>query len=243
MTMTRRDVISATAGAAVLATALPLAVGDKKKSGRRRSPVAPGAHQVVPLPFDASKLTDLSERLVVSHHDNNYAGAVKNLNKVELELAQITKETPGFVVTGLRERELTFTNSVILHEHYFANLGGNGQRGGAISKALGASFGSAGRFEELFRATAMSLGGGSGWAILDLNFHTSDLRIYWAGAHSQAVAFGAPLLVLDMYEHAYAMDYGAGHAKYIDAFFANIRWDVVDHRLARAHAAARDLAG
>ncbi len=242
MTMTRRDVISATAGAAVLASALPLAMGDPKKPARTHSPVAAGAHEVVPLPFDPARLPGLSEKLLVSHHDNNYAGAVKNLNKVEQELAQITKETPGFVVTGLRERELTFTNSVILHEHYFANLGGGGKEGGAINKALAASFGSAGRFEELFRATALSLGGGSGWAILDLNFHTSDLRIYWAGGHSQAVAFGAPLLVLDMYEHAYAIDYGAGHAKYIDAFFANIRWDVVDHRLAKAQAAARDLA-
>src|SRR6185369_17569430 len=116
----------------------------------------------------------------------------------------------------------SFTNSMILHEHYFGNLGGDGKASGAVDKALGDRFG--GRWEELFRATGASLGGGSGWTVLDFNFHSGDLRIYASGNHTQAVAFGAPLLVLDMYEHAYQMDYGAAAAKYIDAFFANINW-------------------
>ena len=89
----------------------------------------------------------------------------------------------------------------------------------------------------------MSLGGGSGWVILDVNFHTGDLRIYGTSGHSQSVAFGQPMLVLDMFEHAYAMDFGAAHAKYIDAFFANIAWDEVDRRLARADKALAALRG
>jgi Fe-Mn family superoxide dismutase len=88
----------------------------------------------------------------------------------------------------------------------------------------------------------MSLGGGSGWAILDLNFATGDLRTYWAGGHSQSVAFGQPLLVLDMFEHAYALDYGAAHARYIDGFFANVQWDEVNARFARGVKAAGALA-
>jgi Fe-Mn family superoxide dismutase len=130
---------------------------------------------------------------------------------------------------------------MILHEHYFGNLGGDGKLAGSIDKRLAAHFGSTARWEELFRATALSLGGGSGWVILDLNYATGDLRIYGTGGHSQSVAFGQPLLVLDMYEHAYAMDYGAAHAKYVDAFFQNIAWSEVDKRLARGEKALAAL--
>jgi Fe-Mn family superoxide dismutase len=214
----------------------------KQAQGPTAAPVPLGQHAIVPLPFDPKRLTGISERMIVSHHDNNYAGAVTNLNKVELELARVTKDTPGFVVGGLKERELVYTNSLILHEHYFANLGGNGKISGGIEKALAAAFGSLARWEESFRATAMSLGGGSGWVILDFNFHTGDLRTYWSGNHSQSAAFGQPLLVLDMYEHAYAIDYGASHPKYVDAFFQNVRWDEVNRRLERARKATRALA-
>jgi Fe-Mn family superoxide dismutase len=201
------------------------------------SGVAPGQHRPKPLPFDPAKLRGVSERLIVSHHDNNYAGAVKNLNKVEEELARVTADTPGFVVGGLKEKELTFTNSMILHELYFANLGGDGQAGGRIVKDLGSAFGSIALWEEKFRATGMTLAGGSGWAILDFNFHSGDLRTYWSGNHTQALVAGQPLLVMDMYEYAYQMDYGADAAKYVDAFFKNIHWDEVNRRLERARAA------
>jgi Fe-Mn family superoxide dismutase len=187
-----------------------------------------------PLPVEAKKLRGLSERLITSHWENNYGGAVKNLNKVEEELARVTKETPGFLVGGLRERELTFTNSVILHELYFGNLGGDGKPGGAVQAALSEAFGGVGRWEELFRATGASLAGGSGWTVLDWNLHTGGPRVYWSGNHTQALAFGAPLLVMDMYEHAYQMDYGAAAGKYIDAFFQNIDWQEVNRRFVQA---------
>jgi Fe-Mn family superoxide dismutase len=205
------------------------------------APTKPGGHEPVPLPFDPAKLRGLSAAMLTSHHDNNYVGAVKNLNKVELELEKITKDTPGFDVFGLRERELTYTNSQILHEHYFGNLGGDGKIAGAIDKRLATQFGSAARWEELFRASAMALGGGSGWVVLDASYATGDLRIYATSGHAQSLAFGQPLLVLDMYEHAYAIDFGAAHAKYIDAFFQNVRWDEVEHRLARADRALAAL--
>ncbi|HKD40905.1 MAG TPA: Fe-Mn family superoxide dismutase [Myxococcaceae bacterium] len=198
-------------------------------------------HPVRPLPFGARRLDGISERMIVSHHENNYGGAVKNLNKVEEELTRVTKDTPGFVVTGLKERELTFTNSMILHEHYFGNLGGDGKPSGGIEKRLAAQCGSFARWDELFRATGMSLSGGSGWALLEYNFQTAQLCTYWSGNHTQSVAFGQPLLVLDMYEHSYQMDYGAAAAKYIDAFFRNINWDEVNSRLERAEKAAAAL--
>ncbi len=208
-------------------------------SGAARVPQ--GQHAVKPLPFDPKKLRGLSERLLVSHHDNNYAGAVKNLNKVEEELSRVTADTPGFIVGGLKERELTFTNSAVLHELYFGNLGGDGRAVGPIQKDLANASGSFARWEERFRATGMSLAGGSGWTVLDLNFHTGDLRTYWSGNHTQMPATGIPLLVMDMYEHAYQMDYGAAAAKYVDAFFQNISWDEVNRRLERARKAAAAL--
>lgn len=203
--------------------------------------VAPGKHQVVPLPFDPKKLRGLSERLLTSHHENNYGGAVRSLNKVEEEIARTTKDTPGFLVGALRERELQFTNSAILHEHYFGNLGGSGKPAGNIEKALAQSFGGFARFEELFRAAGMSLAGGSGWALLALNFQSGDLRITWSGNHTQALSFGAPLLVLDMYEHAYHIDYGAAAGKYVEAFWANVDWATVDRRYDRATKAWKAL--
>jgi Fe-Mn family superoxide dismutase len=233
------------AGAAVLAAPLGAALAQSGTSASKGAAarVAPGKHQIVPLPFDPKKLKGLSDRLLLSHHENNYGGALKNLNKVEVDLAATNKDTPGYAVGGLRERELVFTNSVVLHEHYFGNLGGNGKASGPVEKALAEGLGGFGRFEELFRATAMSLAGGSGWALLDFNFHSGDLRVYWSGNHSQSLAFGAPLLVLDMYEHAFHIDYGAAAAKYVDAFFANVNWDEVNRRYNNARAAATALRG
>jgi Fe-Mn family superoxide dismutase len=240
--LTRRDAIVALGATAATAATFGRAIaGDDDKAALK--PLAPGKHEGVPLPFDATKLSGISEKMITSHWQNNYGAAVKNLNKTEEQLAAVTKDTPGFVVSGLKDRELGFTNSLILHEHYFGNLGGNGKPGGAVASAVSDCFGGMARWEEMFRATGMSLGGGSGWAVLDLNFHTGDLRTYWSGNHTQALAFGTPLLVLDMYEHAYAIDYGAAAAKYVDAFMANVRWEEVERRFESALKALKALRG
>lgn len=193
-----------------------------------------GNHTVVPLPFAAGSLNGLSERMIASHHENNYGGAVRNLNRVEQELSQITADTPPFVVAALRDRELTFRNSKTLHEAYFANLGGDGRRSGAIEAALGQAYGTTARWEQHMRATGMGLGGGSGWALLAFELDTGALRTVSSGSHTQVLATSVPLLVLDMYEHSYQMDFGAAVARYLDAFFANVNWDEINRRLERA---------
>jgi Fe-Mn family superoxide dismutase len=180
---------------------------------------------------------------LVSHHDNNYAGAVKNLNRVEEEIARAPRDAPPFVVGALHERALSFRGSTTMHELYFANLGGDGATSAAVDGALVTAFGSRAVWEESFRSAALSLGGGSGWVTLSLDLHRDALVVVWSGNHTQNLAFGAPLLVLDMYEHAYQMDYGAGAARYVDAFFANLRWDVVAERLTRARYAAAAIRG
>lgn len=229
--MNRRQAIGTLAGA-VAVTALPPTASAKAPA---LTPVAPGGHKVAPLPFNPAKLRGLSDKLLTSHHANNYSGAIKNLNAVELELDKVTKDTPGFQVSAMRERELTYANSALLHERYFECLGGDGKPAGEFARALSKQFGSAAKWETLVRATAMSLGGGSGWVVIAYSARTNDLRIVGSGGHATALAAGQPIFVLDMFEHAYALDYGAAHAKYIDAYFANLDWAALDKRWMSLH--------
>ncbi len=244
----RRDALTAiVAGAASLVTAC----GASSARGQRTSPRAgepmsdvaalSADHTPLPLPFTPSALLGISERMITSHHENNYGGAVRNLNRVEQELAQIGPDTPPLVVAALRERELTFRNSKALHEAYFGNLGGDGRRSGAIDAALAAAYGTTARWEEHVRATAMGLGGGSGWVVLALELETGALRSIGSGHHTQALGTSVPLLVMDMYEHSYQMDFGAAVPRYIDAFFANLNWDEVNRRLEAGRAAEAAL--
>ncbi|EIL96205.1 superoxide dismutase [Rhodanobacter sp. 115] len=204
-------------------------------------PALAGKHVLKPLPFAPTALKRLSEKLIVSHYENNYGGAVRNLNNLEKQLAQVTKDTPAFVVGGLRQHELMYRNSMTLHEAYFGNLGGDGRAAGDIASAIAAAYGSMDAWETHFRLTGASLGGGSGWAILAFELMTGELRTVWSGHHTQVLETALPLLVMDMYEHSYQMDYGAAALNYIDAFFANVQWDEVNHRFAQAQTLHRTL--
>ena len=93
---------------------------------------------------------------------------------------------------------------------------------------------SAEQWEAEFKKTANALGGGSGWAMLVYNLHTGEVHNYWAWDHMHNAPAGRPLLVLDMYEHSYHMDYGSAAAKYIDAFMQNVNWEEVNRRFVGA---------
>jgi Fe-Mn family superoxide dismutase len=227
--MNRRELLSSVVLAPALLSALP------PDGGVPAVTVAP--RPIKPLAFNPTRLKGLSEKLLTSHHDNNYAGAVKNLQKVNEQLANLGPDAPGFVVSGLRERALQFHNSMTLHEAYFDNLGGDGKRNGALASLLGGSW------EGTFRAAAMSLAGGSGWAVLGLELATGEVVTSWSGNHTQSLSGAVPLLVLDMYEHAYALDYGAAAAKYVDAFFQNMKWDEVERRYTAGLAASKAWRG
>ncbi len=192
-----------------------------------------GRHLPKPLPFDPAKLKGLSEKLLKSHWENNYGGAVKALNAVEQRLAAMLteKELPPYIYGDLKREELVRTGSVVLHEHYFANLGGEGKASGKALDLIKQWFGSYEQWEAEFKKTANALGGGSGWTILSFNAHTGEVHNYWAWDHMHNAPTGHPLLVLDMYEHAYQMDYGAAAAKYVDAFMQNVNWDEVNRRV------------
>ena len=195
-------------------------------------PAFAGNHQVKPLRFNPARLEGLSERLITSHHENNYAGSVRALNMIEARLSAALSDPdfPPVVYGGLKREELHRTGSVVLHEIYFDGLGGNGQAAGSIREALIAAFGSFDRWETDFHRTAMSLAGGSGWCVLVYNLHTGSLHNHWAWDHMHGGIAGVPLLALDMYEHSYHMDYGTAAARYVDAFFRNIDWEVVNGR-------------
>lgn len=190
-------------------------------------------HTPVALPFDAKSLKGISERLIRSHWENNYGGAVKALNTVRGLLAQALKDAnaPAYVYNGLKREQLFRTGSVSLHELYFANLGGDGKAPANLRTRIAGSFGTYDAWESEFRKIGQGLGGGSGWVVLAYNHRLKLLENYWMADHSTSAPETTPLLVMDMYEHAYHMDYGASAAKYIDAFFANIQWDAVARRI------------
>lgn len=200
------------------------------------APAFAGTHQPKPLPFDPAKLRGLSEKLIRSHWENNYGGSVGALNVVEKRLAQLIKEkdAPAYLYGDLKREELLRTGSVVLHEKYFANLGGSGKPDGQALKLIEQWYGSYGNWETEFRKTGQSLAGGSGWAIMAFNLHTKELHNYWAADHAHNAPFSVPLLVLDMYEHSYHMDYGSAAAKYVEAFMQNVNWDEVNRRVEQA---------
>jgi superoxide dismutase, Fe-Mn family len=196
------------------------------------APVYAGNRAPSPLRFDPAKLVGLSERLIRSHWDNNYMGSLKTLNMIEgrMAAAMADKDLPPIVYAGLKREQLLRTGSVILHEHYFHALGGDGVAGGAIKAALASRWGSFDAWEAEFRRTAMSLAGGSGWCTLVYNLYEGTLSNHWASDHSQQPPASLPLIALDMYEHAFHIDYGAAAAKYVDAYMRNLDWEVIEAR-------------
>src|SRR5262247_4766663 len=120
-----------------------------------------------PLAYDPSKLKGLSEKLIVSHYENNYGGAVRRLNAITDQLAALDVATaPVFVLNGLKREELIATNSMILHELYFDSLGAEGAPDATLREALTRDFGSIERWQSEFVAIGKALGGGSGWVLL-----------------------------------------------------------------------------
>jgi Fe-Mn family superoxide dismutase len=184
------------------------------------------SYEIKPLPFDPSRIKGMSEKILTSHYENNYVGAVKRLNAIDAELAGLDwAKAPNFVITGLKREELIAANSMILHEQFFDGIGGDGQPGGVIEEAIKRDFGSVDRWRAEFTAMGKAEGGGSGWVILSYLPRDKRLVNCWAADHTTTLAGGRPVLVLDMYEHAYHMDYGAKAAAYVDAFMQKIRWD------------------
>lgn len=232
---TRREFIASTALAALTADSFAKTASSEVNKAQTIPPLTQ-IHNLKPLPFDPAKLDGISEKLIKSHWENNYGGSVKALNTVKQRLAMLLadKDTPPFIFNDLKREHLLRTGSVVLHELYFENLGGSGMPDLALKQRFDQSFGSFAQWEKEFRLMGAGLGGGSGWVVLGYNLHTGLVENYWLWDHQHSPAATMPLLVMDMYEHSYQMDYGAAAIKYVDAFFKNIRWDVVASRWEKA---------
>jgi Fe-Mn family superoxide dismutase len=178
-----------------------------------------------PLACDATRIKGMSEKLIVSHYENNYGGAVQRLNAIAAQLGEIDFATaPIFVINGLKREELIATNSMVLHELFFASLGEKSAPEGDLREALIRDFGSVAEWTTEFSAMGKAQRGGSGWVLLTWSPRDQRLVNQWAMDHTTTLAGGQPILALDMYEHSYHIDYGAGAAAYVDAFMAAINW-------------------
>jgi superoxide dismutase, Fe-Mn family len=180
-------------------------------------------------------MSGLSTQLLESHYENNYGGALRRLNAITAQLESLDwTTTPGHVINGLKREELVALNSTLLHELYFASLGGEGRPTKAMSEALARDFGSVQAWRTQFSAMGYALGGGSGWVLLSWVPRDGRLINQYASDHSQSIASAVPVLALDMYEHAYHIDYGANAKAYVDAFLRNVDWKAVEGRYADA---------
>ncbi len=171
---------------------------------------------------------------LLTNHFTLYQGYVTNTNRLLDSLSAMLKEgrTAAPEYAELKRRLGFELNGMRLHEYYFENLGGKGplDKSGKLARKLAEEFGSYDNWEKDFRATAAMRG--IGWAILYQDNVAGRLINQWVNEHETGhLAGGAPLLVLDVFEHAFMIDYGLKRADYIGAFFNNINWSVVEARL------------
>lgn len=112
------------------------------------------------MPFDPKSISGISEKILVSHYENNYVGAVKRFNAIGVQLAELDfAKAPNFVINGLKREQLIASNSMILHEVYFDGLGGAGSPSGALADAIARDFGSVERWRTEFVAMGKAEGG------------------------------------------------------------------------------------
>ena len=187
------------------------------------------SYEMKPLSCDPARVKGMSERLIISHYENNYGGAVKRLNLIEEQFAELDfANAPGFFINGLKREQLIAMNSMILHELFFDGLGQESEPARNLREALARDFGSYERWRAEFVAMGKALGGGSGWVLLSWSPRDGKLVNQWAADHCHTLAGGTPILALDMYEHSYHIDFGAKAATYVDTFMAAIRWKNAD---------------
>ncbi|MSR85725.1 superoxide dismutase [Candidatus Uhrbacteria bacterium] len=182
-----------------------------------------------PLPFKT--LTGISDKTMMIHHDKLYAGYVSKLNEVREKLMAMNETGAGLDTANqsysdlraLRDAETFAANGVYLHEYYFDTLGGAGQATGSLVDALTEKYGALEKFMAFFSATGMAV---RGWVVLCWDTQEKKLKIYGCDVHNQGGVWGClPILVLDVYEHAYFIDYGADRKTYIADWWKNLNWE------------------
>jgi superoxide dismutase, Fe-Mn family len=189
-------------------------------------------YSVAPLFCRPWTLNGISPRLIESHYENNYGAALTRLNAVTEELEALdVKTTPAQVLSRLRQEQADLLNSTLLHELYFASLGGDGRiPTETMADTIARDFGSVECWREEFIMLAEALGGDAGWVLLTYVPRDRRLMNNCAADHREGIAGGIPILALDMYAHAYHIEFGANPTAYIAAFMRNIDWKAVEGR-------------
>jgi superoxide dismutase, Fe-Mn family len=194
------------------------------------------AYTPKPLPYAPGSIAGLSERLLASHHANNYSGAVNRIGAIQTQIEHLDLTiAPGFQLSGLKREELIAVNSMIIHEIYFGGLGKANTPGAALGGQIEQDFGSYAAWRTEFMAMGKALGGGSGWVFLMYSPRAGRLLNQIAYDHTMTMADGQLIMVLDMYEHAYHMDYGARAGAYVDAIVMGaLDWTQADRLFGQA---------
>ena len=189
-------------------------------------------YHLAPLFCRPWTLNGITPRLIESHYEGNYGSALRRLIAITEELEALDPTTTSAeAVNRLKRDEAAMLNSTLLHELYFASLGGDGRAvPETMAAALARDFGSTDRWRQQFIALAEALAGGSGWVLLTYVPRDGRLINQSGADHGQNIAGGIPILALDMYEHAYHIDFGANASAYVAAFMRNIDWTAVQGR-------------
>lgn len=186
--------------------------------------------EIKPISFK-NKLKGISEKTISIHHDKLYAGYVKKKDEISEKLKALRSDQEKLAganqtyseLRALKAEETFAVNGAYLHEDYFSVLGGDGEPKGELAEAVANKYGSVEDFKRYFKACGLS---SRGWVVLSWDTREKTLRIYSADVHNQGGVWGAiPVLVLDVYEHAYFIDYGSDRAAYIDDYFTNLDWE------------------
>ncbi len=187
-------------------------------------------YETKPLPFKADGLQGISDKTALTH-DKLYQAYVKKKDQIQEEL--LTVDLPSANQTysqlrALKDAETFAVNGAYLHEIYFSGLGGNGQPTGDLINQIAKDFGSLEIFLATFKACSMAA---RGWAVLAWDTFEEQLRIYNGDAHNQGGVWGAlPIMTVDVYEHAYFIDYGSDRPAYLEALFKNLDWETINKR-------------
>lgn len=181
------------------------------------------------LPF--KELKGISQKTIEIHWGKLYQGYVKKWQEIQEKLNSADLSQANATFSELRElkvEESFAANAVLLHEAYFDILGGSGLPEGDIVEAVKKDFSSFEAWTESFKALGLA---SRGWVILAYDFNEGKLRNYIADSHNSLAIWGAsPVLVLDVYEHAFFIDYGADKKAYIEAFFQNLNWEAINRK-------------
>lgn len=183
------------------------------------------------LPFDQKTIDGISDKALAIHHDKLYVGYVNKKNEIQKKLEAVELDSANATYSPLRalKAEETFAvNGVYLHEYYFAMLGGDGKPSGVLADRLAHDFGGVEKWDTMFRACGMAA---RGWVVTAWDTHESRLRVYCGDTHNQGGVWGSiPIITLDVFEHAYFIDYGSDRKAYIDAFMKNLDWSAASQR-------------